>query len=232
MSSDPQSTGAHEADSGAGAAGATQSRGAARALGRGLADVSHLFLQRTAEPRQAGEQPVGRGVASAVTPEGAAARPVVVEPPPPSAAAAAARAELIATLKQSGGALEWNLRVIDTGVPCVPCGEIDLVALDASNQLTIIDVDCSGAEGLLLRGLSHADWCVQNAAILHRLYRELPVDFARPPRLLLVAPRFSPAVTSAIRRFTGLDITCMRCLAVDISGRPGILFERVPVEVW
>jgi hypothetical protein len=230
MSSDPHSTGAHEEDSGAGAAGATQSRGAAKALGRGLADVSHLFLQRTADSRPAGEQPVGRGVAPATTQAGPAARPVVVEPSAPSAAAA--RAELIATLKRSGGALEWNLRVIDIGVPCVPCGEIDLVALDASNQLTIIDVDCSGAEGLLLRGLSHADWCVRNAAILHRLYRGLPVDFARPPRVLLVAPRFPPAVTSAIGRFSGLDITCIRCLNVDVSGRPGILFERLPMERW
>jgi len=227
MPSDPQSTGAREADGGA-AAGTSQSRTVARPLGRGLADVSHLFLQRAADSRPAGEQPVGRAVEAAAAQPGTAARAVVVDPSGPPASAA--RAELIATLKESGGALEWNLRVIDTGVPCVPCGEIDLVALDRSNQFTIIDVDCSGAEALLLRGLSHADWCVRNAAILHRLYRGLPADFTRPPRLLLVAPRFPPAVTSAIRRFTGLDITCIRCLPVDVSGRPGILFEPVPAE--
>jgi len=225
MSSHPKSTGADEADSGAAAAGTTGGGSVARTLGRGLADVSHLFLQRTVNGLPAGEQAVARGAGSGAPQAGTGARPVLVEP-----SAAAARAALIATLKESGGALERNLRVIDVGLPCVPYGEIDLVALDGSNQLTIIDVDCSGGDGLLLRGVSHVDWSVRNAAILHRVYRGLPVDFARPPRLLLVAPRFSPGLASAVRRFTGLDITCVRCLTVDVSGRTAILFERVHVE--
>jgi hypothetical protein len=224
MSSDPKSTGAHEADSGAAAAGATGGGSVARTLGRGLADVSHLFLQRTVNGRPAGEA-VAPGAGSGATQAATGARIVLVEP-----SAAAARTVLIATLKESGGVLEHNLRVIDVGLPCVPYGEIDLVALGGSNQLTIIDVDCSGGDGLLLRGVSHVDWSVRNAAILHRMYRGFPVDFARPLRLLLVAPRFSQVLTSAVRRFTGLDITCIRYLTVDVSGRIGILFERVPVE--
>jgi hypothetical protein len=224
MSSDPKSTGAHEADSGAAAAGPAGGSGA-RTLGRGLADVSHLFLQRTVNNLPAGEQGIAGEARSGATQAGTGAGTILVQP-----SAAAARAALIATLKESRGALERNLRVIDVGLPCVPYGEIDLVALDGFNQLTIIDVDCSGADGLLLRGVSHVDWSLRNAAILHRVYRGLPVDFTRPPRLLLVAPRFSPGLTSAVRRFTGLDITCVRCLTVDVSGRTAILFERVHVE--
>jgi hypothetical protein len=135
------------------------------------------------------------------------------------------RDQLAATLRECQGALEDNMRVIDARIPCWPRDEIDLLALDRTNQLTIIDVETTPGDGLLLRGLSHIDWVMRNLGIVQRLYRGLTIDGSRQPRLILVAPQFSPFLRSALRQITRPDVMCYRYHGVELSSGTGILFE-------
>lgn len=189
-------------------------------LGRGLEDVSHLFLShKTDRPND---------------------RPTVHSndhslPPPPSRAgvtllrpASVTKDWLTIVLTEFGDAVEDGLRTIDANVPCHPCGEIDLLAVDRTNHLTIIDFDTTANDGLLLRGMGHFDWIVRNMPNVQRMYRDQTINTSLQPRLFLLAPQFSPLARCASRQITRPPIHWVRFLTVEASSGPGIMFE--PVE--
>ena len=119
---------------------------------------------------------------------------------------------------------------IAAGVSCSPYGEIDLLGLDHAHQLTVIDVEIVYGDGLLLRGLSHVDWIARNLSIVQRLYQGWAIDSCPPPRLFLVAPRFSLALQSAIRQIARPAITCFSYRDVALAGGTGLLVERLGGE--
>ena len=177
-----------------------------RPLGRGLEEVSHLFLSH-----RTGESPPPRA-RTGIT---------VLRP------ASVTRDRLANILMECDGALEEGLRPIDAKVPCPPCGEIDLLAVDRASRLTIIAFETTFNDGLLLRGLGHFDWLVRNMPNVQRMYRGQALNVSLPPRLVLLAPQFSPLVRSVARQITRPQIDWVRYHTVDVSGEPGILFEPV-----
>jgi hypothetical protein len=194
-----------------------------RPLGRGLEDVSHLFLSQR-QAAAAAEPP-------ARTPEPARA----AQAPPRSAvltpsSAPLTRNQLGAMLREAGPALEDGLRPLDSSVPSYPCGEIDLLALDRSNVLTIVDYEVAAADALMLRGIAHVDWVLRNVHTIRRMYAGQVINFSAPPRVMLIAPAFSPLTRSAARQVSRPHITWVRYHVVDVGGSPSIFFERLPDE--
>ncbi len=195
-----------------------------KALGRGLEEISHLFLSpasktgvRTPVDDLAPEQPAGRPPARAGV---AVLRPGTGLP----------KDQLTATLLECQDALEGGMRAFGAAVSCSPCGEIDLLAMDCLNQLTVIDVDTTLGDSLLLRGISHVDWVMRNLTNVRRMFQKWQIDFSGQPRLVLVAPRFSPFLTSAIRQLNGPKVACFRYHTIATFGGTGILIERVSGE--
>jgi hypothetical protein len=202
---------------GPGAPGIGQSE---RPLGRGLEHLSRVFLTQQPPERFTGpgtERPPGRPLPE----DGPTAGAVLVHP-----AAQATREQVVAAVKEFAGALEDGLKVIDGGIPCAPCGEIDLLAVDRTNQLVVIDFETAPTDELLIRGLGHADWMVGNVANLRRMFRGNAINFSLQPRLFLLAPHFSPRVRCAARQVASPEIEWVRYQMVEMAGRTGIFFER------
>jgi hypothetical protein len=191
-------------------------------LGRGLGDISQLFLSQPA---------------ASAPPEPARA-PLGAEPLAESRAGVAVlrhgfsltRAQLIATLKECESALEADVRVLDAAIGCSPYGEIDLLAVDRANRLTVIDIETAVSDGLLERGLSHVDWVVENIANVRRMFPASNVDLTCPPRLMLVASRFPLPLAAALRQLPQHEIACFRYQEVELSGKTGIFVERLRDE--
>jgi hypothetical protein len=133
---------------------------------------------------------------------------------------------LITLLNKNAAVLEEGMRTIDANVPCDPFGPIDLVAVDSFDQLSIINIDTSLNNDLLLRGIGHFDWIARNIPIVRRMYQGRVINFAAPPRLFLVAPDFSPLLKCAAQRSASPKVSCFGYRTVGISGGVGILFER------
>ena len=179
-------------------------------LGRGLEQVSRVFLSEAATQR----------------------------PPPPDEpdaasfvvrhAARVTRQHIDEAVRDHAEAIEEGLRILDRGIPCAPCGEIDFLAVDRKNQLAVIDVETAPADELLIRGLSHFDWIVGNVANLRRMYRGQPINLSLQPRILLLAPQFSTRVRSAARPIASPEIEWIRYHVVEARGQTGVLFERLP----
>jgi hypothetical protein len=214
-----------------------------RALGRGLEDVSHLFL--SVPPP---EQPVAVCREQAVLPTRDRLATLSREQPgnvaagqraaPPESRPRAGlgvlrpgleltRDQLTATLLECGDALERGMQPLGAAVSCSPYGTIDVLAVDCFNQLTVIDVDTAVGDGLLPRGISHVDWATHNMTTVRRMFEKWAIDASEPPRLALVAPAFSPFVRSAVRQIKGPHITCFRYLTASMSGGTAVLFEQV-----
>ena len=184
-----------------------------RPLGRGLEDVSHLFLSpRPGDAsRSAGPPGTGGGIVLL--------RPVQIP-----------RDRLATFLMEGEGALEEGLRPIDAKLPCHPCGEIDLLAVDRASKLTIIDFETTVNDGLLARGLGHFDWIVRNIGNVQRMYPAKGADFSLPPRLVLLAPQFSAVLRRVAGHITRPHIQWLRYHTVETPGGPGILCEPVHGE--
>ncbi len=195
-----------------------------RPLGRGLEDVSHLFLSQKTGEASASDRAAVRSPERSSPPPGSKGSSVLLRPAPPTGD------RLVTILMAFDGAIEEGLRAIDAKIPCHPSGEIDLLAVDRASQLTIIDFETTVNDGLLLRGLGHFDWVVRNMPNVQRMYRAQAVNFSLPPRLVLLAPQFSPLFRSVARQITRPQIQWVRYHTVDASGRPGILFEPVVSE--
>jgi hypothetical protein len=188
-------------------------------LGRGLEHVSHLFLSP-----KTGDAPASLPDESPA-PAGPRRNGVVLRP------VQLTRDRLAAVLPLDwSGAIEDGLRTIDARIPCHPCGEIDVLAVDRTSKLTIIDFDTTLNDGLLLRALGHFDWCVRNVQNIQRMCPAHTIDAALPPRLVLLAPQFSAVLRRVMRQFTFPQIQWVRYHTVDTPGGVGILFEPVTGE--
>lgn len=194
-----------------------------RPLGRGLQDVSHLFLsQGPDEPsRPADPDPAWRVERPPPRPE---STPGVILLRP---AVEATRQQVAAVLRAFEGALEEGLRMIDAELPCPPYGEIDFLGIDRGGQLAIIDFETTASDDLLIRGLGHCDWVARNLPNVRRMYRGQAINFSRPPRLFLVAPRFSPRMRRAGRLTPSPGVAWVRYRLLETTGQPGIFFEAV-----
>lgn len=195
-----------------------------RPLGRGLEDVSHLFLSRKTGEAPATERAAARSPERSSPLPGSRGGIALLRP------ASLTRERLAVALMEFDGALEDGLRAFDSNIPCHPCGEIGLLAVDRASQLTIIDFEMTFDDGLLLRGIGHFDWIVRNMPNVQRMYREQAVNFSLPPRLFLLAPQFSPLLRSVARQISRPQIHWVRYHTVNASGGPGILFEPVVDE--
>ena len=194
-----------------------------RPLGRGLEDVSHLFLSRKTGEASTSDRAAVSSSESSPAP-GAGGAVAVLRPAPIT------RDRLAAILMDLDSGLEDGLRAIDANIPCHPCGEIDLLAVDRTSQLTIIDFETTVNDGLLLRGIGHFDWVARNIPIVQRMYQAHAVNFSLPPRLFLLAPQFSPFLRRVVRQIIRPQIHWVRYHSLDASGGPALLFEAVVGE--
>jgi hypothetical protein len=193
-----------------------------RPLGRGLEDVSHLFLTQSDGP-----VPIGRSGMGPPPSERVDSRPRMSGVTSLQRVDAISRANLAAILRDRNVGLEEGLTIIDDSVPCPPAGEIDLLALDRANQLTVVDFDVAGDDGLLMRGLGHVDWIVRHLPNVRRMYTGRSINFSAVPRILLVAPRFSETATRVAQSVAFASVECVKCQVVHVNGGFGVLFERL-----
>ncbi len=191
-------------------------------LARSLEDVSHLFLSKENAKNGFPEKPAGGSTEP--EPPHSGECPVFLREEPPQAPQ---KDNLVSLLNSQTGILEDGLRAIDTNVPVDSASPVDLVAVDRFDKLCLIDIDLSGNDALLLRGICHFDWFVRNVPIVRRMYHGRVIDFSAHPRIFLVAPGFSDMFRCAAKRIACTQIHCFLYQVAAGSGGTGILLTRV-----
>jgi len=195
-------------------------------LGRGLGQISHLFLSHRLTDLRAGDQSPGRLPQSPIPQsESRHTRTVYLR-----RHGEITKTRFVDALRQVQGSLEEGLRVIDAFVPCHPHGEIDVLAIDRANQLIIIDVETVTNDALVLRGLAHFDWVVHNLPNVLRMHPLQSINTSAEPRLFLLAPQFSSLLMSVARRLAEPRINWVRYHVLETGGAMGLYFEPVSFD--
>jgi hypothetical protein len=189
-------------------------------LGRGLGQISHLFLSHRLTDMRSGDQPPGRPPQSPIPESRPHNRTIYLR-----RHGEISKTRFVEALRQVQGSLEEGLRVIDSSVPCHPHGEIDVLAVDRANQLIIIEVETASNDSLVLRGLAHFDWVIHNFPNVQRMNPIQSINSSLQPRLFLVAPQFSPLVMSIARHLTEPHISWVRYHVLETGGAMGLFFE-------
>ena len=189
-------------------------------VGRGLDQVSHLFLSHVAERAARGRS----GNGSELPEHAQENQPLEFVR---RASRVVDRERLVSLLHEQPEALKEGLKVIDADLPCETPGNVELLGLDTTSRLVVIDVEDKPNDSLLLRGMAHLDWVVGNTALLRRIYREQLINFSLQPQLFLVAPDFSPLFRFAMRHMRSLQIQCIKYDAVALPAGIGIFCEHL-----
>jgi len=194
-------------------------------LGRGLEEISHLFLSHRTIGPQVGDVLAPRLPEPQVQSSPQATHTKLLRP-----SESVSKDRLVTVLKDCPGALEEGLRVIDAFIPCHPHSDISVLALNRANQLTAIDLETGISDTLILRGLGHMDWLKHNLTNIRRMYPQQNIALSAQPRVLLIAPRFSALSLHAARQLAPLQIHCIRYHAFDVGSSTGISFEAITCE--
>lgn len=101
------------------------------------------------------------------------------------------------------GIVERGFVALDGQVRAGSGGLIDLVAVDASGILALLEIDREGEEKLLARALEHRAWAVEQFQFLRHLYGGIRIHPFRLPRLVLVSHNYSPAF---LQKLPELDV--------------------------
>lgn len=135
------------------------------------------------------------------------------------------REELAKLVAEHCVALEEGLKIVDQQEGGGKCGPMDLLGVDAQCRLVVIDVSPQGGDQLLVEGLAHVSWLWRNRHQIADVVAEREANLALYPRLILVAPNFSPSLQEAIRglRFMAIDSYSFRWL--EAGGEKGLLLE-------
>jgi hypothetical protein len=134
---------------------------------------------------------------------------------------AALDVDVRALFEGRGEALEQGLSIIDTSVPIAGLGDVDLVGIDASRRLVVIDLAGPGADAA--RALAHGVWFRDNLPIVRRMYQLWNVRWDAPIRVVFVSG--GPIASGALAPPAGAGDTAgfalERILAVPMRTRDG-----------
>lgn len=102
----------------------------------------------------------------------------------------------------------------------------DLVGVDSEKRLVLIQVEALAADRILSALLSRLDWAWEHLETIARMYPDHGIDCSRLPRVVVIAPEFSPALKRSMSYLTyrvSISLYAYRYLQTD-AGK-GLLFE-------
>jgi len=102
----------------------------------------------------------------------------------------------------------------------------DLVGVDSDKRLVLIQVEALAADRILSALLSRLDWAWEHLETIARMYPDHGIDCSRLPRVLVIAPEFSPALKRSMSYLTyrvSISLYAYRYLQTD-AGK-GLLLE-------
>jgi len=102
------------------------------------------------------------------------------------------------TILEDPGIVEKGLFALDAHLRAGNGGLIDLLAVDGSGALVILEIDQSGEDDLLRRALEHQGWVGSQIHFLRKLYGAERVHPFREPRAVLLSNRFSRAFLAKV----------------------------------
>jgi hypothetical protein len=135
-------------------------------------------------------------------------------------------ANLERLVAENAEGVEPGLKVVDSRL-LLGQASIDLVGLDASGSLTLIALDFTADEGLLLRVMDAYSWCLEYPDTLRRLYPMAQASASKPPRILFIVERLTDSFLRRVKQLSFLEIDCLEFRHLEVNGESVVYFDHV-----
>ena len=135
-------------------------------------------------------------------------------------------ANLERLVAENAEGVEPGLKVVDSRL-LLGQASIDLVGLDASGSLTLIALDFTADEGLLLRVMDAYSWCLEYPDTLRRLYPMAQASASKPPRILFIVERLTDSFLRRVKQLSLLEIDCLEFRHLEVNGESVVYFDHV-----
>ena len=116
------------------------------------------------------------------------------------------KASIVKKIIESPHEIEAELKVLDKDVNIADYGSIDMVGVDSSRRLVLIEIGLDESPQILLDALGRFDWIVRNEDIVRRLYASSDVDWSKEPRVFVMVPHLSDSFVRITSHVTQLDL--------------------------
>jgi hypothetical protein len=102
--------------------------------------------------------------------------------------------------------VESGLKMIDKNVKIADYGSIDVVGVDSSKALVLVQVGLDDSPQILLDALGCFDWVLRNGDIVRRLYGSSDVSCSQRPRVFVMIPHLSGLLLRMAAYFSPLEL--------------------------
>lgn len=100
------------------------------------------------------------------------------------------------------------------------------LGMDEERRFVLLISTVREDDALFVKAVGQLGWIVRHQTLLARLYAKRGVDASKSPRILLIAPSFSTALSEAAA-FVGLDIELHQYRALELNRETALLFDPV-----
>lgn len=125
------------------------------------------------------------------------------------------------------GALEPGLQILDAVGKASPSARFDILALDRSRRLVLVEAAAQDADALFLRSLDHYAWTLENLELVHRMHPEHAISAAPAPRILLAMPEIPERLRARTRLLRDLDVMLVEIHLLETEGARGLWGREV-----
>jgi len=136
------------------------------------------------------------------------------------------KAEIMELMLVNLECLEPGLKLVDKNIDFSEGGTLDILAIDYTNTLVLMELLPKEQEEVLIVALKHFEWVIRHLSVLKKIYA-LPIELSSIPRIIIIAPRF----TDSFKRLTEnihparIELFEYRCL--ETQGTRGLFLNKL-----
>ena len=126
--------------------------------------------------------------------------------------------------------VEKDLTVICSNVPITDRATLDILCHDSDGQLVIVQLSVNEDDIMFLHGIQSLDYIDKFKSFLKATYNKHKIDDAEKPRLILIAPSFSDALSHAVESMKGIRIDLYEWEYLKLGDHKGLRLQ--PIFTW
>lgn len=116
------------------------------------------------------------------------------------------KSDIVKKIFELPGEVESGLKMLDNDVRIADHGSIDIIGVDSSKRLVLVQIGLDDNPQILLDALGRFDWIVRNSEIVRRLYGPSDVDYLQNPKVFVMIPHLSELFLRISSYFSPLDL--------------------------
>lgn len=105
--------------------------------------------------------------------------------------------------------IEEGMVVLGNQIDTRSVGELDVLAVAEDGELNVIELKIKEIDSQLFQGLRYLDWVNNNVTLISKIYtkeKQVKINEALFPRLVLIAPSFSKNLITAVKYINSIYI--------------------------